>query len=77
YEDDDIDKIKHKVIYDYLQTNGTFKVRLNSLTNLYMAKYSVDGDDEYIFYVRAILVYIFEQCLIGLKTDTENDSTAS
>jgi hypothetical protein len=23
------------------------------------------------------LIYIFEQCLIGIKTDIENDSTAS
>ena len=77
YEDDDIDKIKHRVVYDYSQTNGTFKERLISLTNLYLAKYSSDGDDEYRFYVRALLVYIFEQCLIGIKTNTENDSATS
>lgn len=77
YEDDDIDKIKHRVVYDYSLTNGTFKERLNSLTNLYLGRYSSDGDDEYRFYVRALLIYIFEQCLIGTKTDTENDSTSS
>ncbi|MDD3876728.1 MAG: hypothetical protein PHT69_08910 [Bacteroidales bacterium] len=77
YEDDDIDKIKHRVVFDYSQTNGSFKERLNSLSNLYLGKYSNDGDDEYRFYVRALLIYIFEQCLIGIKTDTENDSTAS
>lgn len=77
YEDDDIDKIKHKVVFDYYLTSGAFKDRFNSLSNLYMAKYSADGDDEYRFYVRAFLIYIFEQCLIGRKTDTENDITTS
>ncbi len=76
YEDDDIDKIKHKVVFDYSLTNGVFKDRFNSLSILYMSKYSAD-DDEYRFYVRAFLIYIFEQCLIGRKTDTENDITAS
>ena len=77
YEDDDIDKIKHRIVYDYSLTNGNYKARLNSLTNLYLGRYSSDGDDEYRFYARALLIYIFEQCLIGIKTDTENDSTAS
>jgi hypothetical protein len=77
YEDDDIDKIKHRVVFDYSLTSGVFKDRFNSLSILYMSKYSADGDDEYRFYVRAFLIYIFEQCLIGRKTDTENDITAS
>lgn len=77
YEDDDIDKIKHRFVYDYSLTNGTFKERLNSLTNLYLGRYSSEGDDEYRFYVRALLIYIFEQCLIGIKTNTENDSATS
>lgn len=77
YEDDDIDKIKYRFVYDYSLANGTFKERLNYLTNLYLGRYYSDGDDEYRFYVRALLIYIFEQCLIGIKTDIENDSTAS
>jgi len=71
YEDNDIDKIKHRIIFDYSLTNGTFKDKFSHLTNLYMAKYSADSDDEYRFYVRSLLIYIFEQCLIGTKTDTE------
>lgn len=77
YEDDDIDIIKHRIVFDYSQTIGVFKDRINSLSNLYFAKYTVDGDDEYRFYVRAFLIYIFEQCLIGKKTETENDITTS
>lgn len=77
YEDEDIDRIKHRVVYDYSQTNGVFMDRFNTLTKLYLSKYSIDTDDEYRFYVRALLIYVFEQCLIGNKTETENDTSTS
>jgi len=75
YEDDEIDRIKHRIITDFAQTQGKLKGRLGTLTKQYLAKYSSDADDDYKFYIRALLIYIFEQCLIGSKTGKENDST--
>jgi hypothetical protein len=77
YEDDEIDRIKFRVITDYSLTTGAFKDRLNTLTKLYLSKYSCEEDDDFRFYVRSLLIYIFEQCLIGNKTEIENDTTAS
>lgn len=71
YEDDEIDRIKYKIVTDFAQTKGEFKERFESQTNLYLAKYSGGPDDDYKFYVRALLIYIFEQCLIGSKTEKE------
>lgn len=75
YEDDEIDRIKYRIITDFIQTQGEFKGRLETLTKQYLGKYSSDGDDDYKFYIRVLLIYIFEQCLIGSKTEKENDST--
>jgi len=76
YEDEEINKIKQRIIYDYgNNTSGIFKVRLDMLTRFYLAKYSNEQDDDYLFYTRALLIYIFEQCLIGRKTIQENDIT--
>ena len=40
---------------------------LNSNTE----KYGNISDDDYRFYVKTILLYMFEQCLIGKKTEKE------
>ena len=77
YEDDEISKIKKRVIYDYGTKTGEFKSRLDLLTEHYLVKYSDENDDDYLFYIRAILIYFFEQCLIGEKTKVENDITTS
>jgi hypothetical protein len=72
YEDKEISKIKRRVIHDYdSKPNGNFKSRLKSMTDHYLVKYSNENDDDYLFYIRAILIYFFEQCLIGKKTGTE------
>ncbi|MEX2567140.1 MAG: hypothetical protein WD431_14445 [Cyclobacteriaceae bacterium] len=69
YEDSEIVKIKRRIIYDYThKSNGNFNGRLEQLTNLYLEKYSSERDDDYLYYVRGLLLYLFEQCLIGIKT---------
>lgn len=68
YEDGDIHKIKSKVILDYNLLSGRFSEKLNTLTEKYSFKYA---DDEYTLLIRAFLLYIFEQCLIGIKTQEE------
>lgn len=77
YEDEDIDKIKHRIILDFSQFSGSFKEKIDNVSKQYLAKYSSEDDDDYRFYIRALLIYIFEQCLIGKKTDIENDTSTS
>lgn len=72
YEDEEIDRMKHRILYDYSNlTNGNFKIRLKQLTEYYLAKYSSEKDDDYLYHIRAVLIYLFEQCLIGRKTRQE------
>jgi hypothetical protein len=67
YEDEAITRMKYKILSDYNNTNGDFKKRLEQLFNLYLQKYSSIGDDDYSLYIRAVLITLFEQCLIGNK----------
>lgn len=77
YDDEDFEKLKHRILYDFNSKSGDFKSRLRQLTEQYLYKYSDERDDEYLYYIRGVLIYLFEQCLIGLKTEQENDTTAS
>lgn len=71
YEDEDTNKLKVRIINDFNNKTGEFKIRLQQLTEKYLDKYSSENDDEYLFYIRAVLIYLFEQCLIGIKTKGE------
>lgn len=71
YEDEDFEKLKHKIKYDYTNESANFKNRLKQLIEKYLYKYASDNDDEYLYYLRAILLYLFEQCIIGDKTKAE------
>lgn len=71
YEDNEIKAIKLKIINDYQRTTGTFKARINQLTDIYQSKYASEKDDDSLLYIRAILLYHFEQCLIGKRTKEE------
>ena len=68
YDDEEMDRMKHRILYDYdNQTNGDFKTRLKQLSEYYLSKFSSDNDDDYLHYIRAVLISLFEQCLIGNK----------
>lgn len=71
YEDEDTNKLKVRIINDFNNKSGDFKSRLQQLIEKYLDKYSNENDDEYLFYIRAVLIYLFEQCLIGSKTKGE------
>jgi hypothetical protein len=71
YEDEDTNKLKVRVISDFNNKSGDFKSRLQQLSEKYLDKYSSEKDDEYLYYIRAVLIYLFEQCLIGAKTMEE------
>ncbi len=77
YEDEDFEKLKHRIMYDFDNYSESFKDRLRRLTDYYLIKYSSENDDDYLYYVRAVIIYFFEQCIIGKKTDKENDTTTS
>lgn len=67
--------LKSKIRRDYGKYSGSFSVRLDALTKEYSVQHG--NDDLYIFHVRVFLLYYFEQCLIGQKTEFEkNDYTS-
>ena len=70
-KDEDFEKLKHRIKYDYTNKSGDFKTRLQQLTEKYLGKYSSENDDDYLYYIRAVLIYLFEQCLIGNKIKGE------
>lgn len=71
YNDDEINVLKRRIINDYNKLSGSFKERLYNLTDQYTREYGNIKDDEYVKCVKSILLYMFEQCLIGRKTDNE------
>lgn len=71
YEGEEINTVKWRVIDDYNKLSGTFKIRLDNLTTQYANQYGNDKDDEYRKFAKTILLYMFEQCLIGKKTNKE------
>lgn len=72
YNDNEIKTIRWRIIEDYNNLSGTFKTRLKNLTNQYTKLYGNIEDDEYRKSVRAILLYTFEQCFIGKKSEKES-----
>nr|WP_294894872.1 hypothetical protein [uncultured Pedobacter sp.] len=71
YNDDEINTLKRRIINDYNKLSGSFKERLYNLTDQYTIAYGNIKDDEYVKCVKSILLYMFEQCLIGRKTENE------
>lgn len=63
YSDSEISKLKVYIIQHYNILGGDFKTRLNHLTDILSERNK--NDDEYKNYVRVILIYCFEICLIG------------
>ena len=69
YRDREVASLKDKIIVAYNKLSGDFKTRLNNLTEQLSEK-SKD-DDLYRYYVRVVLIYFFEICLIGKKVQGE------
>ncbi|HTK19981.1 MAG TPA: hypothetical protein VL442_10725 [Mucilaginibacter sp.] len=65
FEDEEQDRIKSRIRADYKNANGSFKERLKIITDNYLHQYSAINDDIYRHNVTAVLLYLFEQCLIG------------
>lgn len=71
YDDDEINTLKRRIISDYNRLSGSFKVRLYNIIEQYAREYGNIKDDEYMRCIKSILLYMFEQCLIGKKTESE------
>jgi len=68
YENTEIAKIKNRILTDFNKLpNGDFKQKFEYLVNFYIEKYSVENDDDYLWLIKSLLYYLFEQCLIGKK----------
>ncbi len=57
------DVLKNRVRTDFARLTGDFKTKLDNLTDIYTQNRS--NDDYYKLFVRILLLYLFEQCLIG------------
>lgn len=71
YDDDEINTLKRRIISYYNRLSGSFKVRLYNIIEQYAREYGNIKDDEYMRCIKSILLYMFEQCLIGKKTESE------
>ena len=65
----DLASLKSRIANDYLGLDGDFAKRIFRLTQQYSEKYP--GDDTYEFCSRVVLLFLFEQCIIGRRTATE------
>jgi len=69
YDDEEMAALKNKVITEYGKLSGDFKTRLNNLTELLSGNNG--NDQQYKYYVRVVLLYMFEICLIGQRVEAE------
>lgn len=75
YEPEQINSLKLRIKNEFNKINGTFKEKLNGLTEKYLDKYTSGQDDDFEYYTRALLVYCFEQCMIGEKIIKEKENS--
>jgi hypothetical protein len=75
YEPEQINSLKLRIKSEFNTINGTFKEKLNGLTEKYLDKYTSGQDDDFEYYTRALLVYCFEQCMIGEKLINEKENS--
>lgn len=73
YENEEINSLKLRIKKEFNALLGSFKEKLNSLTLMYLNRYANNQDDDFEYFTRALLIYCFEQCMIGDKTISENN----
>ena len=73
YEPEQINSLKQKIKREFNEHAGDFKQKINLLTKKYLERYTAGTDDDFEYYTRALLVYCFEQCMIGEKTAKEKE----
>ncbi len=71
YEETSIASIKIRIRTDFsLLPNASFKTRINLLAKQYHERIS-SLDDDCLRLSKSLILYCFEQCIIGKRTDTE------
>lgn len=75
FEDKHISSLKNKVKIAYDMLKGNFKQRINNLVKSLST--SRENDDLYVFYVRIIVIYFFERCVIGKNPGGNNNDNTS
>ncbi len=65
----DITSLRSKIRSTYQGLYGSFHKKIKMLTEI-LAPNNTD-DDLYMLHVRILVIYFFEQCLYGKKTETE------
>jgi len=73
YESEEINSIKMKIKRNFNQFSGDFKTKVNNVAQNYQSIYANIQDDDFEYYTRALLVYCFEQCMIGVKPNKTED----
>ena len=68
-EEGSLRTLKNKVLLDLNLLQGDLYFKINMLINQYSGKFSYS--DDYALYIRSLLLYLFEQCLFGIKTEEE------
>jgi len=69
YQDFEVGALKTKLIDCYGKLSGSFKERLDALTEQFSERNK--NDDYYQFFVRVVLIYFFEICVIGDRPESE------
>ncbi len=69
YGDTELDALKNNVREDIKKYNGNFKEKFQLLMEQYYGKNK--NDALYKLYVKVLMIYLFEQCLLGGKTRSE------
>lgn len=69
YDDEEIKTLKNKISIEYAKLAGDFKTKLNNLNDSLSERNK--NNDQYRYAIRVILVYFFESCKIGKKTNGE------
>ncbi len=69
YQDFEVGALKTKLIEYYGKMAGDFKQRLGALIEQFSERNK--SDDYYVFFVRVVLIYFFESCVIGKRPESE------
>lgn len=68
-EEGSLRTLKNRILTDLSLIQGDLYLKINSLVSTYSVRF--DYSDDYLVYIRSLLLYLFEQCLFGVKTETE------
>lgn len=67
-----VSALRSKIRASYLSLTGAFEARMNELVGLFAQDKSTD--DFYRLNMRVVMLYFFEQCLYGIKPESETSN---